>query len=386
MATVVVSGALANRCSNGGGAWVRLNWALGLRRLGHAVHFVEEIGRGTCVDAAGADAEFSDSVNLTYFRQVTQGFGLSDAATLVYEGGERTHGMRFSELLELAASADLLINLSGHLASASLLRRFRRKAYIDLDPGYTQIWHAAGNPGARLAGHDYHFTVGANVGTPGCTIPTAGVAWRPVAPPVVMDEWPVWGSGSSGRFTTVASWRGAYGPVQVGGETLGQKVHEFRKFLDLPARSGRTFEIALNIHPRDGNDLEALRRHGWQVVDPAVVASEPRAFRRYVQGSAAEFSAAQGVYVATGSGWFSDRTAEYLATGKPALVQDTGLRRSYPVGEGLITFRTPDEAAAGVKAIARDYPGHCRAARSLAEEFFDSDKVLRRLLGDVGVA
>lgn len=384
MAMVVVAGALANKPGNGGEAWVRLSWLLGFRKLGFDVHFVEEIRRATCVDAAGAACAFEESVNLAYFRQVTGQLGLSGAATLLYEDGERSDGLARADLLDLAGDADLLVNLSGHLASEPLLSRFRRKAYVDIDPGFTQLWHAAGNPGARLQGYDFYFTIGENIGTPGCSIPTNGIPWRPTRQPVVLDDWPAVPGGS--RFTTVASWRGPYGPVEHGGKTLGSKVHEFRKIVELPERCAQEFEIALCIHPADGKDLELLRRHGWHVADPRVVASDPLAFRRYVQGSGAEFSVAQGVYVETASGWLSDRTVRYLASGKPALVQDTGFGRNLPAGEGLVPFRTLEEAVSGVERIARDPEGHGRAARALAEEHFDAEKVLGRLAEEVDIA
>ena len=147
----------------------------------------------------------------------------------------------------------------------------------------------------------------------------------------------------------------------------------------------RRFEIALDIDPADERDLVALRDHGWHVVDPTVVASGPVAFRQYVQASGAEFSVAQGIYVETQSGWFSDRTVRYLASGRPVLVQDTGFSRNYPVGEGLVAFRTMDEAVAGAERIARDYAGHGRAARAIAEAYFDSDRVLGRLLEETGL-
>jgi hypothetical protein len=258
--------------------------------------------------------------------------------------------------------------------------------YFDDDPGYTQFWQAAGVAGPRLEGHDEYFTVGANIGTPGCAIPTGGLPWRRTPPPVVLQEWPVAGGGGRGRFTTVASWRGPYGPVAYGGRTYGLKVHEFRKFIGLPGRVRGTFEIALDIHPAERNDLDLLRRHGWRLEDPKKAAPDPWAYRSYVQASAAEFSAAQGVYVQTGSGWFSDRTACYLASGKPALVQDTGFSRNYPVGEGLVAFHTLEEAVAGAERITADYENHSRAARALAERHFDSDKVLGRLVEEVGLA
>lgn len=385
MATVVVSGALANKPWNGGEAWVRLSWLLGFRKLGFDVHFVEEIRRAACVDASGAACAFEESANLAYFQQVTDQFGLSAAATLLYENGEQTHGTTCAELLDLAGEAALLVNISGHLASEPFFSRFRRKAYVDIDPGFTQIWHAAGNTGTRLRGHDVYFTIGENVGKRGCSIPTGGISWRPTRQPVVLEDWPVVAS-DEGRFTTVASWRGPYGPIEHEGKVLGLKVHEFRKVVELPGRCSQEFEIALSIHPADAKDLDLLRRHGWHIADARIVAPDPRAFRRYVQSSCAEFSVAQGVYVDTGSGWISDRTVRYLASGKPALVQDTGFRRSYPAGKGLVPFRTLEEAVGGAEDIARDPEGHGREARALAEAFFDSDTVLGRLAEEVGIA
>jgi hypothetical protein len=203
--------------------------------------------------------------------------------------------------------------------------------------------------------------------------------------PVVLGCWPAWSEADPDRFTTVANWRGSYGPVQYGGKTFGLKVHEFRKFVDLPRLARQRFEIALNIHPADEKDLNLLRHHCWRIVDPKMVAPNPVAFRRYVRASGAEFSVAQGIYVETESGWFSDRTVHYLASGKPALVQDTGFSRNYPVGEGLVAFRTLDEAVTGAMRIADDYEEHCRAARLLATTYFDSDKVLGHLVEEVGV-
>jgi hypothetical protein len=386
MSAVIVSGAIANKYLKAGEAWHRLQWVLGLRRLGFTVYFVEQITAENCLDASGTAAALEDSVNLAYLKATAEAFGWADSAVLVYDDGRQTHGMSFGELLELAAAADLLINISGHLTLEPLLRRLRRKVYIDEDPGFTQFWHAAGAPGLRLDGYDNYFTIGANIGRTDCPIPTAGIPWRPTRPFVVLDEWPLYPQCDCDRFTTIGSWRGPYGTVEYGGRTFGLKVHEFRKFLELPHRTAQTFELALDIHPADTKDRSLLEQRGWRVVDPKEAVPDPQAFRRYIQTSGAEFSVAKGVYVETNSGWFSDRTVRYLASGKPAIVQDTGFGRHYPVGQGLVPFRTPDDAVAGVERIAADYENHCRAARALAEEYFDSDKVLGRLLEEVGVA
>jgi hypothetical protein len=383
--TVIVAGALANKPFNGGEAWVRLSYILGFKRLGFRVCFIEEIDRHACHDETGAVVAFEDSSNLEYFKRVVERFGLEGSAALVYEGGERTYGLSLAELEDIAETAELLVNISGHLKLEPLLERLRKKAYIDIDPGFTQFWHADESVAFRLEDHDYYFTIGENIGTPACPIPTGGIHWRHTRPPVVLEDWPVSKEGTQDHFTTIANWRGPFGPVHYGGKTFGLKLHEFRKFIDLPKRAPGTFELALNIHPAEVDDIDLLRRHGWRLVDPRVVAASPETFRRYVQTSGAEFSVAQGIYVATHSGWFSDRTVRYLASGKPVLVQDTGFARNLPVGEGLVAFGTLDEAVAGAERIARDYDGHCQAARALAEAYFDSDRVLGRLIEDVEV-
>lgn len=384
--TVIVSGALANQPRNAGNAWTRLQWVLGLKRLGFDVFFLEQIERATCVDETGAVTSFEESVNLASFKEVTHQFGLSGSAALIYEHGEQVHGLAYADLLDLTAVADLLVNLSGHLALEPLRHRLARQVYVDDDPGFTQFWHASGMLGARLAGHHHYFTFGANIGSPACAIPSGEIDWRPLRPPVVLEAWPVSNEGDRDRLTTVASWRGPYGPVQYGGTTFGLKVHEFRKLLELPGRAPQTFEIALDIDASDHKDQASLAAHGWRIVDPRACVPDPTAYRRYVQASGGEFSVAKGAYVQTESGWFSDRTACYLASGKPALVQDTGFSRHVPVGEGLLAYRALDEAADGAASIARDHERHARAARALAEAYFDSDLVLSQLIDQVGIA
>lgn len=395
---VIVSGALANKPHNGGEAWVRMSWATGLRRLGCDVYFVEQISPHTLTDAAGRPAAPDASVQRRFFEDVTRAFGLADRSALLVTGGRAETvcaGVSWDRLLRAASGCELLVNISGHLTSRPLLDRVRRRAYVDIDPGFTQFWHADPATPFEVAGHDHYFTIGENIGRADCPIPTGGIAWRGVRQPVVLDDWPVVPAARPGRFTTVANWRGAFGPVNFGGRRFGLKAHEFRKVLDLPALVARItpaaagataeFELALAIHAADVADLTALERSRWRVVSPASVAANPADFRRYVQGSGAEFSVAQGIYVDTNSGWFSDRTVRYLAAARPALVQQTGFDRHLPTGEGLMAFTTVDEAAAGAEAVVRDYERHGRAARALAAEFFESNRVLARFLADAGV-
>ena len=368
----LVAGSLANKPGNGGNAWSRLSWTRGLQRLGFDVCFVEQL-HGVPTPAA-----------VGFFEEVARQFGARERWALLGADGEPlAGGLSTAALHDAASRAELLINLSGHLQEPALRRLTARAIYVDDDPGYTQFWHASGAIGDHLAGHVAHYSFGTRIGLAGCPIPTAGIGWRPLRPPVVLADWPALPTAELERVTTVASWRGPYGPVDYDGVRYGQKVHEFRRFVSLPLRAGRRLEVALAVDPAEAEVANTLRASGWDVVEPLAAAGDPTAFRSYVQASAAEFSVAQQIYVATGSGWFSDRTTRYLASGKPAIVQDTGFSAELPTGEGLLAFSTPDEAAARLAALERDFDRHAAAARAIAAEHFDSDLVIGRLLEEV---
>lgn len=380
--TVVVSGALANKPRNGGEAWVRMSWIRGLLKLGCQVTFLEQIAETVCVDEVGQPTTVERSLNRRWFETVVAGFGLDKASSLLCDG-HAVAGLDEMVLEDLLTDADLLVNISGNLADERLRALARRSAYIDLDPGFTQFWLDEPARGFEVGEHNYYFSVGANLGKPHCSIPTAGITWIPLWPPVILDDWPVAQTEdrSMARFTTVGTWRGPYGPIERDRGRLGLKVHEFRKFLALPeAVDGAYFELALSIHSSDATDLDVLDAHGWQLVDPLEVAGTPERFASFVAGSDAEFSVAQEMYVATRSGWFSDRTTRYLASGRPVLVQDTGFSEHIPTGNGLLVFSDFDSAVAGVRSILDDYPEHARAARAIAQEHFDSDRVLSAFL------
>ncbi|HEY6550191.1 MAG TPA: hypothetical protein VIY71_03210 [Solirubrobacterales bacterium] len=379
MPTILVSGAIANKPLSGGEAWVRMSWVRGLRRLGYDVCLVEQIDSSRCVDSEGRPVPLERSVNLSTFESAVASLAPGCSAALICDGGRTTIGLDLEEVVERARDAELLVNISGHLEIESIKAAPRRRAYVDVDPGFTQIWAAQGAD-ARLEGHDAYFTVGENIGTAECSIPTGGLEWLPLPPPVTLEDWPVMPVAADDRFTTVATWRSPLGTLSHGDVDFQGKHHQWRRVAELPRLSSQRFEIALQIHPGDWEDQAALQASGWGLVDPREVARDPLAFRSYVQGSAAEFSVAHPVYVETASGWLSDRTVRYLASGRPALVQDTGAGKRYPLGEGLLTFGTVGEAVTGAAAIASDYEAHSQAARSLAETYFDSDLVLGRFL------
>jgi hypothetical protein len=382
--TIVIAGSLAQKPRHGGHTWVFLQYLLGFRRLGWDVLFLDRLEPGMCVDEAGQPCPFEDSLNLRYFQEVLERFGLPRAFSLDYNHGERLVGLPRQQVLERTRNSAFLLNVMGFLTDEEVLSCAPRRVFLDIDPGIGQMWHDLGLHNL-FRGHDDFVTIGENIGRDDCAIPACGMPWITTPQPVVLDYWRP-ADLRGGCFTSIASWRGAYGPLDYKGKTYGLRVHEFRKFASLPRLSGQPFQLALDIHPADVNDRTLLEANGWKVVDPITVAGDPAAYQKFIQGSKAEFMVAKNLYVQTNSGWFSDRSICYLASGKPVLAQDTGLKRLIPTGAGLLTFTTLEEALAGVEELSRDYARHARAARALAQEFFDSDKVLSRLLSKLAVA
>jgi hypothetical protein len=380
--TILVSGMIAGVPRQGGATWAVLQYLLGFRRLGHDVYFVEP------VDAAALRPEgapLARSANAAYFRRVTNDFGLAEASALLLAGTRETAGLPYEQLREAAGRADVLVNIAGMLADPSLAGGARVRVYLDLDPAFTQLWHAAENIDMRFDGHTHFVTVGQHVGRPGCVVPDAGRAWLTTLQPVVLEHWPPGEEIAHDALTTVANWRG-YGSVEYLGRFYGQKAHSLRRLVELPTLTDEKFVLALAIHPDERGDLAALARNKWNLLDPSRVTSTPADYRQFVRGSKAEFGLAKSGYVDSRCGWFSDRSVCYLAAGRPVVAQETGFSDYLPTGEGLFAFESAAGAVERIRELNADYARHARASRRLAAEFFDSDKVLRRLLRRVGVA
>jgi hypothetical protein len=380
---IMISGAIACHPLHGAGnSWAFLQYILGFRKLGFDVYYVEQLNADERIDDEWQQAAFSSSANARYFRQVMDQFHLADKSALLESDGPGYVGLSHAAIEEIAADMDLLINLSGRLQSAPILTAARRRMYIDLDPGYTQVWHEQYGADMNLQDHDVYVTVGLNLGEPDCPFPTCGIRWQKSLPPVVTDEWLTIRPPRS-VYSTVADWRG-FGPIEWRGVWYNQKADEFKRIIDLPQRVMAPLELCLLIDP-DEPDLTDLERHGWELVSPSVCTVTIDAYRNYITSSRAEFTAVKGGYAAGRTGWFSDRSACYLAAGRPVIVQDTGIGRYLPTGLGLLTFADLDGAAAAIDAIENDYDRHALAAANFAREFLDSDIVLPRLLGLAGV-
>jgi hypothetical protein len=352
----------------GGATWAVLQYLLGLRRLGCEVHLVEPVEDAGSVSAS----------SVRYVTGVMEAFGLADRWALLPAEGD-TAGSSRDEVLKAARGADLLLNVAGMLADPDVLERVPVRAYLDLDPAFTQFWHESEGVDMRLDAHTHFVSVADAIGDPGSPIPTCGREWLPTLPPVVLDEWPVAERLERAAATTVGHWR-SYGSIHHGGVHYGQKAHSLRTVIEVPRRAPGRFELALAIHPDEVDDLAALRENGWTLLDPSEVAGTPDDYRRFVQGSWAELGVAKLGYVVSGSGWFSDRSACYLASGRPVIAQDTGFGRRLPVGAGLLAFTSADDVVAAIEELDRDYEGHRAAARELAVAHLDSDRVLGSLL------
>ncbi len=378
--TILLSGMIAADPYQGGATWAVLQYLLGFQRLGHAVYFVEPVAEAALQPAG---TPLAHSANAAYFRQVMADFGLEQTSALLLAGTQQTVGLSYPQLREAAGRADVLINISGMLTDEALIDRIPVRVYLDLDPAFNQLWQAAEGIDMRFAGHTHFVTIGLAIGRPDCRVPTCGLEWITTLQPVVLAQWPVATRVEYQALTTVANWRG-YGSIRHEGVLYGQKAHSLRPLLALPTLTAEQFMLALAIHPEEVRDLVALHESGWRLLDPAEVVQSPQRYRRFIQGSKAELGIAKSGYVAARCGWFSDRSVCYLASGRPVLAQETGFSRFLPTGAGLFAFATVEDLLAGIEALRHDYTGQARAARTIAEEYFDSDKVLSRLLDQVG--
>jgi hypothetical protein len=365
---ILMAGIIA-RYPFGGVTWCSLMYLLGLRALGHDVFYIEDTGE--CVYDPVQNTRATDpTYGTTYIHAALEPFGLGDRWSFVnYDGSY--HGRSADDVRRFAADADLFINLSGgSWFWRDEYANIPRKIFIDSDPAFTQLAIAKAEPWyvAFFKRFDRLFTFGSNIGTAACEIPVGDFTWHKTWQPITVADWQT-DAEPRDRFTTVMTWQ-----IESFTDVGGNKDQEFVRFIDLPSRTPQRFELAIN------GPQKLLREHGWETVDAMRVSRTPADYRSFIQGSKAEFGVAKHTYVASRSGWFSDRTECYLAAGRPALVQDTGWTAHLPCGEGLLAFSTPEQALAGIDRINADYHRHARRAREIALEHFDSRIILPRLL------
>jgi hypothetical protein len=361
----------------------RLAYVVGLERLGHEVYLVDDLGSKPLADDRGNDVPFRAWPGRRRFETIARRYGIWGRAAVIHGPERSTHGVAYEQLVRLADTADVLVNIQGKLQDPELVERVGTRVYVDGAPGYTQVYDSVYGIDQRVRGHDVHFTYGVNIGTPGCPIPDCGVDWQPLVPPIVLDEWPAKPPPRSGRFTSVSRWD-SDPTFELDGRHSGRKRDNWRRYRELPRQAEQPLELALRIHPGYANELRAFERSGWVLTDVGRIRTLAQ-YADYIRRSRGEFSVANSRYVEFRTGWFSERSVRYLASGRPVVVQSTGFEDHIPSGLGIVTFSSPDEAVEALGAVASDYRRHCKAARELAEEYFDSGKVLTRLLAGAAV-
>ena len=375
----VVRGPLA------GPTWHHLQYCLGLQDLGHEVWFFEDSDDyPSCYDPQRGAVGTDPSYGLAYAARVFERAGLGprwayhDAA-----GGSGWHGPAAARMESVCRSADLVLNVSGINPLRPWLQAARRRVLVDTDPVFTQV-DILRDPARRAYArqHDAFFTFGECFGLPGCTMPDDGLPWQPTRQPVVTRLWQPAPGVPDGAYSTVMLWD-SYDEREWAGRRYGMKSQEFDRIADLPARSPARFQVALGSPTAPHTTLQA---QGWEVLDPLALTTDPWVYQDFMRASKAEFSVAKHGYAATGSGWFSERSAGYMACGRPVVVQDTGFSRVLPTGLGLLAFGTPEEALAALAEVDARYGAHCRAARELVESHFEAGRVLASLLARAGAA
>ena len=385
--SLIVTGGLGHM-PFAGVTWQVLHYLEGFRRLGHRVFYLEDTGAWPFDPERGVVSE-DVGPTLAFVRRTLERVRLDDAWAYRDAVDGRLHGVSEERLRAELERADVLVNVSAVTVLGDEHKQVPVRIYLETDPVLAQIEIAQGNERTigLLAAHTHHFTYGENFGAPDCTVPLERFTYHPTRQPVILDWWgPRAGDGPPRRsFTTVASWKQTAKDVEWRGELLTwSKDVQFQRVMDLPQRVSRPLELALAID--DDAAVARLSAAGWSVVPAGPLSDDLDGYRDYVRASAAEFSVAKAQNVRLRSGWFSDRTACYLAAGRPAVVQDTGFGNVIPQGEGLIAFNTIDEAAAAIDAIDADYDRHALAAAELAREHFDAELVLGRLLAGAGLS
>ena len=373
---IIVTG-LIGQYPLGGVSWDYLQYVLGLKLLGHDVYYLEDSGQWPFSPLQGGTAK-DGSFTVDYLSRLMASYELNDRWAYCFPWESRWFGLPDSRRESVLASADVLINVSGTLAQPERYRQIPMMIYIDSDPVFTQVKLARGQRDFQrmVALHDQHFSFGETLGA---RVPPTEFDWLPTRQPVVLKEWqPL--TYRRDAFTTVMNWT-SYKPLEYAGRSFGQKDVEFRDYLDLPSRvPNSVLEIAVNSGKTKRTPVDLLRNRGWRVVHPDVVCPDMDSYREYIRTSKAEWSVAKNGYVQGDSGWFSCRSACYLASGRPVVLQDTGFSRVLPCGEGILAFTSLDEAVAGIQEVDNSYPRHSEAAAALASTFFDSNRVLSDLL------
>ena len=362
-----------------------LHYLLALRRLGYDPYYIEDSGRwiyDPALNALSPDA----NRNVAAVAPILEAHGFANrwAFRGRYPEG-RSYGMGDADILELYRTADAFLNVTGAQEIRDEHLQCPRRIYVESDPFASQVNVANGDAAviAALDAHDTHFTFGENIGQPDCGIPVGRYNWLPTRQPVVMDLWRDGAPLDDAPYTTITTWHNTGKDVEYRGQRYyWTKDREFERFIDLPLRRRAPFELAVGV---DDAVRTRLEDNGWRLRRSVDLSASVEHYRHYIQRSRAEFTVARDQYVRPRTGWFSDRTACYLAAGRPVITEDTGFGKFIPTGRGLFGFTTMDDVLAAIDAIEGDDPAHCRAAGEIADEYFAAERVVGSLMSRAGL-
>lgn len=388
-----------------GVVWQVLHYLEGFRRLGFDVYYVEDTGAWP-YDPVQNTVTDDCTYTVNYITRVMERHGFSKRwAYRAASQGDRTFGLSESEFQSLFEEARLLVNLTGSTVLRAEHRQVPIRVFLETDPVLPQIQVAQNNEFcvAMLNAHTHHFTYGENLGSPDCPVPVGRFKYFPTRQPIVLDWWtPAAHAPISVNpcFTTIATWRQSSKDIEWKGETYTwSKHHQFLKFIDLPRRTTQPLELALAVqgemqeaeqdwlplHAEDAEAMRLLTANGWRVTNGLRLSTDIFSYRDYILRSRGEFTVAKDQYARLRSGWFSDRSASYLAASRPVVTQDTAFGKFLPTGEGLFAFTAMEEIIAAFEKINSAYERHCRAARAIAEEYFKAETVLEKLVADLAL-
>lgn len=399
---IIVTGLIAQHYTLAGVSWDYIQYCIGLKQLGYDVYYFEDSGEWPYNLDGGKNGD--DWVakdchkNITWLKKLFDRYGLNDRWAYFFPLTGEWFGMSDLKRNEVLQTTDILINVSGTLENPEKYESVKRLVYIDSDPGFTQVKLKLdkGDFSKRVAAHYCHFSFGESLPL---NLKDDQYDWKPTRTPIILSEWAV-EKPYRNEYTTIMNWT-SYKPLLFEGKSFHQKDIEFIKFIELKRKlKNICFEVALSklqhknwqsslpdhFAEEDNNKTsfptpaDLLSYYGWKVIDPAERCNDMDAYRDYILHSKAEWSIAKGGYVASKPGWFSCRSACYLAAGRPVIVQDTGFDKVLPVGEGILSFNTMEEATEKILDVEANYSLHAKRAREIAVEYFDSDKVLRRLV------
>lgn len=383
MARIVLGSTMVRYPLGGMNQWI-IGWLIGLKQLGHEVYFVEKSGwPNSCYDVSKKVMTDNCSYGVSVVNTLLARYDLQDKWCFVDNAG-RYHGLTQENIEAVFKSADLFLDLEWdewlvEAANAGM------RVFVDGEPGWCQMkMENSMRAGDELPFYDYYYTVGRNVGTDRSPGPTASKKWRHIFPPVLVSDLPLepLKVEADAPFTTVMNWK-AHRQVEFDGVVYGQKDIEFLKFINLPQLTSIPLEVSISGSGKIPTDL--LIRSGWRLRNADDVAMTVDSYRDYIWASKGEFSVAKNVFIATNCGWFGERAGYYMASRRPAVVQDTGFSDHLPCGKGLFAVSTVEEAAAAIDEINANYDRHAGWAREIAVEYLDAQKVLGRFLDELGI-